>query len=209
MAIEHSPVVDDELYRCPNVRDRVRSMCSPSCWSADLLIHSTCIFVHLNAAKLKSRNTCVGQSLYPDMIGHDSDLAPELWASLSCRSFLYQQKSGSLTFSMTCWNKHRAVAVWWHLATRCWGDFIQDTSLAPEAVKKKRSLEQLRRIGWALFIGGLCFRKWPWAEDERGQVSKGLLATLQIEPIPCFHKFFSMSTTLYRYQQDINHHKSM
>lgn len=30
---------------------------------------------------------------------------------------------------------------------QCWGDFIQDTSLAPEAVKKKRSLEQLRRIG--------------------------------------------------------------
>lgn len=83
-----------------------------------------------------------------------------------------------MTFSMTCWNKHRAAAVWWHLAaTRCWGDFIQDTSLAPEAVKKKRSLEQLRRIGWALFVGGLCFRKWPWAEDERGQVSEGLLAT--------------------------------
>eukprot|EP00435_Cladocopium_sp_Y103_P052387 s781_g16.t1 len=30
---------------------------------------------------------------------------------------------------------------------QCWGDFIQDTSLAPEAVKKKRSLKQLQRIG--------------------------------------------------------------
>ena len=75
------------------------------------------------------------------------------WQKILCLD-LFLSSSWTELCNRSTWTWRKVGRFLNGLRPRCWGDFIQDTSLASAAAKKQRSLEQLKRIGRGELLHG-------------------------------------------------------